>query len=211
MYKDFGATRTFKNLAATFASECQEGAKYQFMAKAAQQQNLTALQNMLKHLAKNEMAHAERVFNVMTHYSEQDKGAKAQVDSLEGIVVNASYPFKNGKLIDMMCFTADAEKHIQDVVYKEFGKTAKSEGFDDIAIMFNELASVEGDHSNLIDELCTMLKKGTLYSAPAKSKWKCSMCGYETEDKAAPQVCNLCKAPQGAYYIKTSLFEYFKP
>ena len=208
---DFGQTRTFKNLASAFAGECQEGAKYQFMAKAAQQQNLTALSNQLKHIAKDEMTHAERVFNVLTTYGEQDKGTKAQIDSLEGIIINASYPFKEGSLVEMMSFTADAEKHIQDVVYKEFSKTAKTEGYDDISILFNELASVEGCHSSLVDELCTKLKKGSLYKEASKTKWKCSLCGYETEDKQAPEMCNLCKAPQGAYYIKTSMFEYFKP
>lgn len=211
MSTDFGASRTFKNLAATFASECQEGAKYQFMAKMAERQKLLALQMHLKTLAKEEMAHAERAFDLLIAHSEKSKAAKAEIGTIDGIVINASYPFKGGSLLEIMCFTSDAEKHQQDVVYKEFFKTAKTEGYDEIAIFFNELATVEGCHSSLLDEFCTMLKKGTLYKMPSKTKWKCSSCGYEKEEKEAPEICNLCKAPQGTHYIKSSMYNYFKP
>ncbi|MBO7508583.1 MAG: hypothetical protein J6T39_02960, partial [Clostridia bacterium] len=56
---NFYESETMKNLAKSFASECMEGAKYQFIAQQCVQKKLNFLQMTFKTLAKHEMSHAK--------------------------------------------------------------------------------------------------------------------------------------------------------
>ena len=60
---DFQESKTKENLARSFAAECQEGARYQFMAKMAQQNGYQYMSMLIRTLAHNEMAHAQQFFN----------------------------------------------------------------------------------------------------------------------------------------------------
>ena len=63
--QEFDKSRTKQNLARAFAGECQDGARYQFMATLAQDEGYNYMQTIFKTHAKNEMAHAERFFNLI--------------------------------------------------------------------------------------------------------------------------------------------------
>ena len=63
---EFNKSETLKNLARSFASECMEGAKYQFIAQQCVAQKLNYLQMVFKTLAKHEMSHA-KVFWQLIH------------------------------------------------------------------------------------------------------------------------------------------------
>ena len=56
---DFEKSETLKNLTRAFASECQDGAKYQYIADEATQDKQSYVSTILKQLATNEMAHAK--------------------------------------------------------------------------------------------------------------------------------------------------------
>ena len=56
----FDETKTYKNLARSFAGESQAGMRYQLIARAATQQGYIALAEAVKVLAKNETVHARR-------------------------------------------------------------------------------------------------------------------------------------------------------
>ena len=59
----FENTETFKNLARSFAGECQAGMRYQMIAKLAMQEKYKTLSDTLKTIAKNETLHATQFFN----------------------------------------------------------------------------------------------------------------------------------------------------
>ena len=50
----FIQTKTYQNLARSFAGESQAGMRYQMIAKLAMQENLKVLSDTVKHIAKNE-------------------------------------------------------------------------------------------------------------------------------------------------------------
>ena len=60
---DFEESQTKINLARAFAGECQGGARYQFIAQKAMQENKKNIQMLFKTLAKNEMAHAKLFYD----------------------------------------------------------------------------------------------------------------------------------------------------
>ena len=59
---DFSQSKTKENLARAFAAECQDGARYQFIAKDAKQNQMNYISTIMKMLAKNEMAHAKMFY-----------------------------------------------------------------------------------------------------------------------------------------------------
>ena len=61
----FEDTETFKNLARSFAGECQAGMRYQMIAKLAMKENLKTLADTVRSIAKNETLHATQFFNKM--------------------------------------------------------------------------------------------------------------------------------------------------
>ena len=90
---NFQDSKTKENLARSFAAECQEGARYQFMAKMAQQQGYQYMSMLIRTLAHNEMAHAQQFFN---------KIVELGGNQTQNIDINAGYPFKSGQLLEVL-------------------------------------------------------------------------------------------------------------
>ena len=61
----FEKTKTYQNLASSFAGECQAGMRYQMIAKLAMQEKYKTLSDAIKTIAKNETLHATQFFNMM--------------------------------------------------------------------------------------------------------------------------------------------------
>ena len=62
---EFNKSKTKENLARLFAGECQDGARYQFIAQQANTDNYSYLMDVMKILAKNEMAHAKIFYDLI--------------------------------------------------------------------------------------------------------------------------------------------------
>ncbi|MDR0384300.1 MAG: hypothetical protein LBH47_03200 [Christensenellaceae bacterium] len=197
----FEESTTLINVATSFTSETQEGARYQFMAKMAMQQQFTALQRVLKDLATNEMAHAEQFLNIL-------KTKCGDKEVLKNLAVSPTYNYNGGDLLTMLRDTYEIEKHQQDVVYLNFSETANEEGFTDVAKLFDLIAKIEGDHALITKQLFEQMETNTLYKTEEESVWKCSECGHEITG-TAPTVCPVCKSPVGAFLLKTDLARYY--
>ena len=123
---------------------------------------------------------------------------------IDNIEINAGYPFKE-KWDLTENFALAAEDHETEIkLYKSFEKTARSEGFEDIANTFKMLADVEKQHKKTFEDLHKQLKDGTLYKKEKAVTWRCSGCGYESTSKEAWDECPLCKAKQGVVNVKTA-------
>jgi rubrerythrin len=198
----FENSQTLINLCSSYAGETQDGAKYQFMAKMALNQDLTALNRLLKNLAQNEMAHAEQFFNKI-----KDKTNPVFVSNVR---IDATYNYSGGDLQQMLDETVKIEQHQEKVVYKNFERVANEEGFPDIAQLYKMIADIEGDHAKFVNQLAEQLRENIMYQTTTKKPWKCSECGYEETDTSAPTICPVCQMPQGTYYLKTDLARYFQ-
>ena len=65
--KQFDESETIRNLARVFAGEVQDGARYQFLGQMAANEGYNYFQTLCKTLAKNEMAHAKAVYQLITN------------------------------------------------------------------------------------------------------------------------------------------------
>lgn len=184
----FEESKTYKNLAKGFAGECQAGARYQFLSKECKKQGYNFLSNTLKTLAKNEMAHAKTLFDLIVNNSE---------NVVKNIDIEAGYPFKYGELVEHFKYTMEDEEMEANSIYPTFSKIAKEEGFIDISEKFDRIASVEKCHYALLKQIYEGLKNENLYSSKTPIKWKCSNCGNEHTQNEAWDECDLCGMPKG--------------
>ncbi len=186
---NFLESKTKENLARAFAAECQDGARYQFIAKSAVSEGFSVISDQLKLLAKNEMAHASRFYSLMLEHLGNSKE--------DNVPIEAGYPFEPSLLRTSLQSAADIELYEGKNIYPAFAKVAKDEGFGKIAEAFLLIAQVENSHHQTLQALATMYKNKCLYKFTDKIQWKCSNCGHTHEGKEAWDICPLCTYPQG--------------
>ena len=182
---NFKESKTKVNLARSFAGECQAGARYQFIAWKSQQENKENIKLLFKSLAKNEMAHAKKFWDLISKHGEKIE---------KNIEIKAGFPFEDGELMELIKFAANNEKSESTIIYPSFAKIAEDEGFNDIAEVFKLVAKVENDHFMTIDALYNKLKSNDLYKTTSSQEWKCGKCGHLHNGKEAFKVCPLCDA-----------------
>lgn len=189
---NFNESVTKTNLARAFAAECQAGARYQFMSKMALQDQQQFLSDIMKTLAKNEMAHAKVFYD---HILENSEG------SVKNISIEAGFPFEEPILKSSLLAESKIELAEADNIYPSFARIAKDEGFDAIARDFEMVAEVERTHHTILEFLGTLYKSNKMYKREMPTKWKCSSCGHIETNKEGFKQCPLCKLPQGYIII----------
>ena len=195
---DFQESKTKTNLARSFAAECQEGARYQFMAKKAQAEGYEYMSALIRTLAHNEMAHAERF------YQEIIKHGGNQTQNIE---ICAGYPFKDGELEEVLRLEAKNEKMSSESIYPKFADEARDEGFKEVADLFDMISRVEESHEHTLIHLADSLKCNCLYKTKSgEGAFKCDNCGTIILDRMAPKICPLCQMGQGYYRIDFSMW-----
>ena len=180
-------TKTYKNLARSFAGESQAGMRYQLIAREATAQGYVALADTVKVLAKNETVHARRFMEEL-----QKRG-----EYLDNIDIDAGYPFHGGDIAKSLAFAAEDEHEEHSKIYPVFAKEAEEEGFKDIAALFRMIAKVEQHHEAIFRYLHEAFENGTLYSNESPILYICGDCGYMHTSTKAWDKCPLCQASQG--------------
>ena len=184
----FEKSQTFHNLARSFAGECQAGMRYQFVAELAKQEIGEALQAKIKMIAKNETAHAKAFYDMM-----HEKAGK----EIKAVEFTAGFPYSAGTLAEGLQYAVSTEQAEIEDVYPKFRDTAKKEGFDDIAALFEKVIEVEKTHKKTFQTLYEGVKNKTLYKGEKETEWTCSYCGHTEKRKSAWTVCPLCGKKQG--------------
>jgi rubrerythrin len=183
--KSIRGTRTEKNLLAAFAGESQARNRYTFFASAARKEGYEQIANIFTDTADNEKEHAKVFFKY-----------------LEGgdVEITAAYPA--GVIADTksnLLAAADGEKMEWSVIYADFEKTAREQGFEDVAVSFKEIAEVEEFHEGRYRRLAANVATCEVFKKKASVKWHCANCGYIHEGPEAPEECPACNHPR-AYF-----------
>lgn len=184
---DFTQTQTYYNLARSFAGECQAGMRYQMTARIAMKEGYKVLADTIRTIAKNETNHARIFFGAILR----------NAGSRDDIHIDASYPFHAGTLSENLQFAAIDEQDEAENIYPQFAKIARNEGFEQIALKFEQVAKVEDNHRIIFGYLHEAFEDGSLYKADRPMLWICSECGYMHTSKESWKICPLCGAEQG--------------
>ena len=186
-------SKTYINLARSYAGECQARTRYEFIEYGARTQGYKALAELVDKVVYNEFNHA-RMFYTFIQQSEETQ--------VENIDISAGYPFKEKwDLVENLRIAAEDELDEAERIYPEFAATAREEGFPEIAKLYEDIIGVETCHHKLFKQLYEQMKKSTMYKKKEKVKWKCADCGYEATSKEAWKECPLCKAKQGSVML----------
>jgi len=135
--------------------------------------------------ANQEKEHAERFFKYL-------EGGELEIICLfpAGVI---------GNTFDNLMAAAQAEGYEWSVMYPAFAKTAREEGFDDIAQTFESIIIAEKQHDRRYKALAENIKAGRVFRRNGVVTWRCRYCGYLHEAKEAPELCPACEHPQ-AYF-----------
>ncbi len=178
-------SKTEKNLLAAFAGESQARNRYTYFASAARNEGYQQIMAIFLGTADNEKEHAKREFEFL-------KGGEAEI--------TASFPAGViGNTAENLKAAAAGENYEWTIMYPEFAKIAKEEGFDEIASVFTEIGEVETEHEKRYLALLKNVEAGTVFKRDTAVKWRCRNCGYVHEGKEAPDMCPAC-AHEQAYY-----------
>jgi rubrerythrin len=176
---------TEKNLLAAFAGESQARNRYTYFASAARKAGFVGIQNIFMETAENEKEHAKVFFK-----------------HLEGgeLEITAAYPAGViGDTLANLKAAAAGEKLEWSVLYPEAVKTAREEGFPEVATSFEQIAEVEARHEARYNRLAQRLEKNEVFRRGKPIPWKCLNCGRVVEGTEAPEKCPACNHPQ-AYF-----------
>ncbi len=189
MSRSIHGTETEKNLLKAFAGESQARNRYTYFAGAARKAGFEQIANIFMETAENEREHAKVFFK---HLQGGD------------VEITAAYPA--GVIGDTKAnleAAAAGEKMEWSDLYAKFERTARAEGFPEIAASFKEIAEVEEFHEKRYRKLIANIEAGQVFKKPTAVKWHCLNCGYVHEGPEAPLVCPACKHPQAYYEVLT--------
>jgi len=175
-------SKTERNLMAAFAGESQARNRYTYFASKARKDGYRQMSAIFEETADQEREHAKRLFKLM-------KGGE--------IEITGSFPAGPvGDTIDNLKAAAAGENYEWTDMYPSFARTAKEEGFDDIAKVFESIAVAEKQHEKRYLALAANIKAGKVFKRDKSTTWRCRNCGYMHEGDSAPDKCPACDHPQ---------------
>lgn len=177
MKTKYDGTKTKENLEAAFAGESQARNKYDFFASKAKKDGFEQIAAIFAETALNEKEHAKM------WYKELHGGAVEDTDiNLEAAAAGENYEWTD--------------------MYAGFAKTAREEGFTELAEKFEEVAKIEKSHEERYLKLLKNVKDKKVFSKDGDVIWVCRNCGHIVIGKDAPEVCPVCNHPQAYFEIK---------
>lgn len=180
-------SKTEKNLLAAFAGESQARNRYTYFASKAKKEGYMQISAIFTETAANEKEHAERLFKFL-------QGGEVEISGSfpAGII---------GTTEENLRASAEGEHYENTVMYPEFAKIAKEEGFSLIASVFEAIAVAEKQHEKRFLKLADNIKAGKVFKREKVVKWVCRNCGYVYEGTEPPEKCPACDHPQSYYEL----------
>jgi rubrerythrin len=177
--KELKGTKTYENLQTAFSGESQARNKYTFYASKAKKDGYVQISRLFEETAANEKEHAELWFKYFHGIGDTTENLK---DAAEG------------------------EHYEWTEMYAEFAKTAREEGFDEIARQMENVAKVEAEHEKRYLKLKANIESGEVFERKEPVKWQCSNCGFIYEGKKAVDECPACKHAKAYFQLMEENF-----
>ena len=175
---EFKGSKTEANLQAAFAGESQARNKYTYFASKARKEGYEQIAAIFEETADNEKEHAKLWFK----YLQPNGDIGTTAENLAAAAAGENYEWTD--------------------MYAGFAKTAREEGFTEIARLFDGVAKVEKEHEARYRKLLANVEGGLVFSRDQDMIWQCSNCGHIVIGKSAPAICPVCSHPQAYFQIK---------
>ena len=173
---DLKGSKTEANLLTAFAGESQARNKYTYYASKARKDGYEQIAALFEETANNEKEHAKMWFKLL------HGGIPDTATNLEDAAAGENYEWTD--------------------MYAGFAKTAREEGFDHIANLFEGVAKIEKEHEERYRALLKNVQEGLVFSKDGDMIWVCHNCGHIHVGKSAPEVCPVCAHPKAYFELK---------
>ena len=139
-------TETEKNLWTAFAGESQARNKYTYFASKAKKEGYEQIAAIFEETANNEKEHAKMWFKLLDGIGSTPENLKA---------------------------AAEGENYEWTDMYDGFAKTARKEGFEAIAKLFEGVAAIEKHHEERYRKLLKNVEDKVVFSKDGDAIWQC--------------------------------------
>ena len=180
-------TQTEKNLLTAFSGESQARNRYTYFASQAKKEGYVQMADIFIETADQEKEHAKRLFKF-----------------LEGGEVEIAAAFPAGVIgttVENLKAGAEGEHYEYTEMYPGFAKTAREEGFDAIAAVFEAIAVAEKQHEKRYLDLAANIEADRVFKRDDKTTWRCRNCGYTHEGNEAIEACPACAHAQAHFEL----------
>ena len=166
-------TRTEQHLLTAFSGESMARNKYLFFADKARQEGHEDVAALFERMAQNEGVHGKLLYQLLA-------GVGTTAENLQEAI--------------------SGEYQEWTKLYPSFAQTAREEGLDKVADLFDQISRIEKDHEYRFMSALVALNRGGAAPAemPPQEKtvtvegWRCVFCGAVYEKR--PDVCGVCEA-----------------
>ena len=170
-------SKTEKNLIAAFSGESEARNKYTYYASQAKKDGYVQISKIFEETANNEKEHAKIWFKLL-HGGQ----VPSTLENLEDAASGENYEWTQ--------------------MYADFAKEAREEGFEDIALLFENVAKIEKEHEERYRKLLSNIKNGIVFEKEPAIVWECANCGFSYEGKSAVETCPVCAHPKSYFFEK---------
>lgn len=174
MEKKLVGTQTEKHLYEAFAGESQARTKYEIYASIARNQGLNPIAELFEETARNEYQHAKIWLQFLGGWDNTEVNLES---------------------------AAGGENYEWTTMYANFAKTAREEGFEEIARRMDLIAKIEHFHEMRYRRALEECKANLLFERPKQEEWICSVCGHRHSGESAPNACPVCGHPKGYFLL----------
>ena len=167
-------SKTEQNLLMAFAGESQASMKYGYFASRAKKDGYEQISAFFTETAGNEKEHAKIWFKILN-------GGTVPVTTAN---LTAAAAGEHEEWTDM---------------YPGFAKTAREEGFDNIAALFSAVAQIEKEHEERYLTLLNNIESNSVFCREGQQVWQCRNCGHTVSAFGAPELCPVCDHPKSYF------------
>ena len=145
-------SKTEKNLLTSFAGESQARNRYSYFASQAKKDGYVQISDIFEETANQEKEHAKRFFKFL-------KGGEVEISAAfpAGVI---------GTTLENLKAAAMGENHEYSTMYPEFAKTAREEGFEEIAKVFEAVSVAEKQHEKRYLDLAANIEAVAITNMP---------------------------------------------
>lgn len=180
-------TKTETNILTAFCGESQARNRYTYFASQAKKEGYVQISHIFEETANQEKEHAKRLFKLL-------EGGEVEVQAVfpAGVI---------GTTVENLTESAAGENHEHTVMYPEFAVTAREEGFNDIADIFEAIAVAEKQHEKRYLDLKSNIENQSVFTKDQEVTWRCRNCGYLHTGKSAIESCPACDHPKAHFEL----------
>jgi len=184
---NLSGTQTEKNILTAFAGESQARNRYNYFASQAKKDGFVQISAIFEETASQEKEHAKRLFKFL-------EGGEVEIA--------AAFPAGTiGTTAENLTASAAGEKYEYTEMYPGFAETARKEGFEEYARVFEAIAIAEKQHEKRYLALAANIRDGKVFKRETSTVWRCGNCGYLHEGEGAPDTCPACDHPQDHFEL----------